>query len=290
MGQKVHPYGLRLGIIRQAKSTWFAEGRRYRDNVLGDLKVRRYIQEMGSGASIADVNIERSADTIIVTIETAKPGVVIGPRGRDVERLRLKLERLTGQKVRVNVEEAKDADMDAALVAQNIARQIERRVSYRRAMRQSMDRALKAGAKGIRCIVSGRLQGAEIARTESVGPLGRVPLHTLRADIDYGLAEARTGYGNIGVKVWVYRGDILPPRKVRVGDLYVPEDKEPTIAIVEPGAPTVVPIQSLETALVEEPAVAPAQVAGPVLTEPDIIGDPQDAVIVAEAFEEGASG
>lgn len=270
MGQKVHPYGLRLGIIRQPKSTWFAEGRRYRENLLTDIRVRKYVHEMTSNASISDVTIERSADTLIVTVETAKPGVVIGPRGRDVEKLRGKLEKLCGCRVRVNVEEAKDADMDAALVAQSIARQIERRVSYRRAMRQAMDRAVKAGARGIRCMISGRLQGAEIARTESVGPIGRVPLHTLRADIDYGLAEAHTGYGHIGVKVWVYRGEILRPRKIKAEDAYQAEE-------------------TVEEAIAEQPAEATS--AAPVAPEPTPEAKPdagvEDTVIVAEAIEEG---
>jgi small subunit ribosomal protein S3 len=283
MGQKVHPYGFRLGIIRQSKSTWFAEGRRYREQLLSDIKIREFINSMEANAAVADVQIERSADTAVVTILTAKPGVVIGPRGRDVEILRKKLEKIAGHRVRVNVEEAKSADTDAVLIAQSIARQIERRVSYRRAVRQAMDRALKAGGKGIRCMVSGRLQGAEIARTESFGPIGRVPLHTLRADIDYGVAEARTGYGHIGVKVWVYKGEILPPRKVKPGDQYVAEE--------EGGEQP-----SLEEALVEAPATPEAPAAAPapapapepvVEPQPDIVGDTQDSVIVAEAIEEG---
>jgi len=287
MGQKVHPYGFRLGIIRQPKSTWFAEGRRYRELLLSDMKIRQFLRTMEANASISDVRIERSADTAVVTIVTAKPGVVIGPRGRDVEILRKKLEKIAGHRVRVNVEEAKNADIDAALVAQNIARQIERRVSYRRAVRQAMDRALKSGARGIRCMVSGRLQGAEIARTESFGPIGRVPLHTLRADIDYGVAEARTGYGHIGVKVWVYKGDILPPRKVKPGDQYGAEleaEEQPSLeeALAEQPAS-----QIEEAPGAAEPAAAePAPETAPE-PQPDIVGDPQDSVIVAEAIEEG---
>ncbi len=250
MGQKVHPYGLRLGIIRQCKSTWFAEGPRYRQQLVGDLKIRQYVAHYQDNAAISDVTIERTTDTVTVTIRTAKPGIVIGRGGRDVDMLRQRLEKLSGQKVRVNVEETKDPDTNAVLVAQNIARQIERRVSFRRAMRQAVERAMKAGAKGARCKVAGRLQGAEIARSESIGPEGRVPLHTLRADIEYGRAEARTGYGHIGVKVWIYKGEILPPKKIS-----------------RPQAPPPVVETPLEEALAPEPkpeatpvAVAPEAV------------------------------
>ena len=213
MGQKVHPYGFRLGIIREARSRWFAEGPRYREQLIEDVRMRDYILDTHRNASIADVIIERAADTVTVTISTAKPGIIIGKGGRDVDTLRQRLERMTKQKVRVNVEEAKEPDINAQLVSENIARQIERRVSYRRAMRQAVDRAMRLGAGGIRVAVSGRLGGAEIARTESIAPEGRVPLHTLRADVEYGLSEAKTGYGHIGVKVWIYKGDILPPKK-----------------------------------------------------------------------------
>jgi small subunit ribosomal protein S3 len=264
MGQKVHPYGLRLGIIRQCKSTWFAEGPRYREQLIADLKIRRFIEDTQQSASVSGIAIERTADTVTVTIRTAKPGIVIGRGGRDVDMLRQRLEKIAGQKVRVNVEEAKEPDLDAALVAQNIARQIERRVSFRRAMRQAVERAVKMGAKGARCTVSGRLQGAEIARTESIGPEGRVPLHTLRADIDYGLAEAHTGYGHIGVKVWIYKGDILPPKKIR-HQVVSPED-----AAVE---------ASVEDAFVAETEAAP--VAGPVAQAP------AEAVVKTPAAEEG---
>ncbi len=210
MGQKVHPYGLRLGIIRQSRSRWFAEGPRYRQQLVEDLKIRQLIAKQHGDAGISAVMIERMGDVVTVNIETAKPGMVIGRGGQDVERLRQQIEKLTDAKVRVNVDEARDPDTNAQLVADNIARQIERRISYRRAMRQAVERAMKLGALGIRAMVSGRLGGAEIARTEAVGPEGRVPLHTLRADVEYGLAEAQTTYGNIGVKVWIYKGDILP--------------------------------------------------------------------------------
>ncbi len=212
MGQKVHPYGFRLGIIRQSKSRWFAEGQQYRDYLIEDIKMRNYIKDVLNDASISDIVIERAGGTATITIQTAKPGIVIGRAGQDVDRLRRKLESMTTMKVRVNVEETREPDINAQLIAENIARQIERRVSYRRAMRQAIERAMRMGAEGTRCIVSGRLGGAEIARSESAGPEGRVPLQTLRADVEYGFAEAHTGYGHIGCKVWVYKGDILPKK------------------------------------------------------------------------------
>ena len=257
MGQKVHPYGFRLGIIREPRSTWFAEGRRYRESLLGDLKIRRHIEERQANAGISSVRVERAADTVTVTVETAKPGIVIGRGGRDVEVLRRQLEAICGQRVRVNVEETKNPDVDATLTAQSIARQIERRVSYRRAIRQAMERAIKLGAKGIRCTISGRLQGAEIARTESMGPEGRVPLHTLRADIDYGFAEAATGYGHIGVKVWIYKGDILPPKKIKPDQLYTGEPEEAAVeAPAEAVEGTEAPAAGTEAAAAAEAPVA----------------------------------
>jgi len=167
MGQKVNPYGFRLGVIRQAKSRWFAEGKTYREHLVEDLKIRRHVEEALKAASLSNVTIERTSDTLTVTVETAKPGIVIGRQGKDVDILRQAIEKMTSQKVRVNVEETKDPDINAQLVADSIARQIERRVSYRRAMKQAMDRATNMGAGGIRCAVSGRLGGAEIARTEA---------------------------------------------------------------------------------------------------------------------------
>ncbi len=220
MGQKVHPYGFRLGVIREPKSLWFAEGNQYRDFLIQDMKIRQFISNRLRDASVAEVVIDRTAGTVTVTIRTAKPGIVIGRAGQDVEQLRRRLERLVGGRVRVNVEETPDPDINAQLIAENIARQIERRVAFRRAMRQAVERAMRMGAQGVRCMVSGRLGGAEIARSESAGPEGRVPLQTLRADVEYGFAEARTGYGNIGCKVWIYKGDIVPARRrVRRPDL-----------------------------------------------------------------------
>jgi len=259
MGQKVHPYGFRLGVIREAKSRWFAEGLRYRDQLIEDIKIRRYVLDVQRNASVSDVLLERAADTITVTISTAKPGIIIGKGGRDVDVMRQKIEKMTGRKVRVNVEETKEPDLNAQLVADNIARQIERRVSYRRAMRQAVDRSMRMGAGGIRCAVSGRLGGAEIARSESVGPEGRVPLHTLRADVEFGRAEAKTGYGHIGVKVWLYRGDILPPKKETQAQ-HLPAAAEAVVAEVAAAPAVEAP------ALTAVPAV-PQMMAAPALTE-----------------------
>ncbi len=234
MGQKVHPYGFRLGIIRQSKSRWFAEGQQYRDYLIEDIKMRNYIKDVLNDASISDIVIERAGGTATITIQTAKPGIVIGRAGQDVDRLRRKLESMTTMKVRVNVEETREPDINAQLIAENIARQIERRVSYRRAMRQAIERAMRMGAEGTRCIVSGRLGGAEIARSESAGPEGRVPLQTLRADVEYGFAEAHTGYGHIGCKVWVYKGEILPEKPEPQPEEITPETEE--AAETEPAA------------------------------------------------------
>lgn len=213
MGQKVHPYGFRLGIIRKARSRWFAEGDKFREQLLADMAIRNHILRTHRNAGISDIIIERTADNISVTVQTAKPGIIIGRGGRDVDQLRQEIEKRVGGRVRLNVEETPDPDLNAQLVAENIAGQIERRVSHRRAMQQAVERAVRMGAQGVRVKVSGRLAGAEIARSEGIGPVGRVPLHTLRADVEYGLAHAHTAYGPIGVKVWLYKGEILPPRK-----------------------------------------------------------------------------
>jgi len=213
MGQGVHPYGFRLVSIRKPRSRWFAEGERYRKQLIEDLKIREYIRDRQRNAGISSVIIDRTADTVTITVEAAKPGIMIGRGGRDVDRLRQELQKIVGSKVRINVEETAQPDMCAQLVAENIAWQIERRTSPRRAMGQAMERALERGALGVRCEIAGRIGGAEIARREKMGPEGPVPLQTLRADIDYGITEAKTSYGNIGVKVWIYKGEILPPKK-----------------------------------------------------------------------------
>ena len=211
MGQKVNPIGLRIGVIRDWDSKWYA-GKDYADLLHEDLKVREYIAKRLHDASVSKVEIERAANRVNVTVHTAKPGMVIGKGGTEVEALRKALNQLTGKRVHINILEIKRADMDAILVAENIARQLENRISFRRAQKQAIQRAMRAGAKGIKTMVSGRLGGADIARSESYSE-GTVPLHTLRADIDYAAVEADTTYGKLGVKVWIYRGEILPTKK-----------------------------------------------------------------------------
>ncbi len=214
MGQKVNPIGLRLGIVTTWQSRWYAEKEKYTNYLLEDLKIRRYIKERFYRSGISKVEIERLANQIKVIIKTARPGIVIGRKGSEVEKLRQELQNLTGnQNIQISVEEVPVPEIDAQLVAENIAAQIERRVSYRRAMKQAIARALKMGAKGIKIACSGRLAGAEIAREEWYRE-GRLPLQTLRADIDYGFAEALTTYGKIGVKVWIFKGEVISPGEV----------------------------------------------------------------------------
>ncbi|AZU59916.1 30S ribosomal protein S3 [Neobacillus mesonae] len=211
MGQKVNPVGLRIGIIRDWESKWYA-GKDFAELLHEDIKVREYITKRLKDASVSKVEIERAANRVNVTVHTAKPGMVIGKGGTEVEALRKALNQLTGKRVHINILEIKKADIDAKLVAENIARQLENRVSFRRAQKQAIQRAMRAGAKGIKTMVSGRLGGADIARAEHYSE-GTVPLHTLRADIDYATAEADTTYGKLGVKVWIYRGEVLPTKK-----------------------------------------------------------------------------
>lgn len=211
MGQKVNPIGLRVGIIRDWESKWYAE-KDYAELLHEDIKIREYVNNRLKDAAVSGVEIERAANRVNITIHTAKPGMVIGKGGSEVEALRKALNALTGKKVHINIVEIKKADLDAKLVAENIARQLENRVSFRRAQKQAIQRTMRAGAKGIRTMVSGRLGGADIARAEHYSE-GTVPLHTLRADIDYAHAEADTTYGKLGVKVWIYRGEVLPTKK-----------------------------------------------------------------------------
>ncbi|MDL4841390.1 30S ribosomal protein S3 [Aquibacillus rhizosphaerae] len=210
MGQKVNPIGLRVGVIRDWESKWYA-GKDYADLLHEDIKIREYLEQRLKDAAISSIQIERAANRVNISISTAKPGMVIGKGGSEVEALRKSLNSLTGKRVHINIVEVKKADVDAKLVAENIARQLENRVSFRRAQKQTIQRAMRAGAKGIRTQVSGRLGGADIARAEHYSE-GTVPLHTLRADIDYGTAEADTTYGKLGVKVWIYRGEVLPTK------------------------------------------------------------------------------
>jgi small subunit ribosomal protein S3 len=211
VGQKVNPIGMRIGIIRDWESKWYAD-KDYAELLHEDLKVREYITKRLSDASVSKVEIERAANRINISVHTAKPGMVIGKGGTEVEALRKALNQLTGKRVHINIIEIKRADLDAKLVAENIARQLENRVSFRRAQKQAIQRTMRAGAKGIKTQVSGRLGGADIARAEHYSE-GTVPLHTLRADIDYAHAEADTTYGKLGVKVWIYRGEVLPTKK-----------------------------------------------------------------------------
>ncbi|KYD20715.1 MAG: 30S ribosomal protein S3 [Caldibacillus debilis] len=211
MGQKVNPIGLRIGIIRDWQSRWYAE-KDYATLLHEDIKIRDYLYKRLSDAAVSNIEIERAANRVNITIHTAKPGMVIGKGGQEVEALRKELNEMTGKKVHINIMEIKKADLDAKLVAENIARQLENRVSFRRAQKQAIQRAMRAGAKGIKTMVSGRLGGADIARSEHYSE-GTVPLHTLRADIDYAVAEAQTTYGKLGVKVWIYRGEVLPEKK-----------------------------------------------------------------------------
>ncbi|SET73185.1 SSU ribosomal protein S3P [Oceanobacillus limi] len=210
MGQKVNPTGLRVGIIKDWESKWYA-GKDYADLLHEDIKIREYLENRLKTAAVSSIEIERAANRVNITIHTGKPGMVIGKGGSEVEALRKSLNSLTGKRVHINIVEIKKVDLDAALVADNIARQLENRISFRRAQKQAIQRAMRAGAKGIKTQVSGRLGGADIARAEHYSE-GTVPLHTLRADIDYAHAEADTTYGKLGVKVWIYRGEVLPTK------------------------------------------------------------------------------
>lgn len=210
MGQKINPIGFRIGVIRDWESKWYAD-KNYAEYLHEDIRIRKYIENRLKDAAVSSIELERAANRINITIKTAKPGMVIGKGGSEVEALRKALNDLTGKKVHVNIFEIKQADLDAKLVAENIARQLESRISWRRAQKQTLQRAMRAGAKGIKTQCAGRLGGADMARTEDYSE-GTVPLHTLRADIDYGTAEAATTYGRIGVKVWIYRGEVLPTK------------------------------------------------------------------------------
>ena len=208
MGQKVHPVGFRLGITSEWKSRWYAERKAYADTLATDLEVRAFLKKKLSHASVSRIQIDRPARTARITIHTARPGIVIGKKGEDIERLRSECAQMMGVPVHVNVEEIRKPELDATLVAESVAQQLERRIMFRRAMKRAVGNAMRLGAGGIRIQVGGRLNGAEIARTEWYRE-GRVPLHTLRADVDYGTAEAHTTYGVIGIKVWVFKGEVF---------------------------------------------------------------------------------
>lgn len=211
MGQKVHPIGMRVGIIRDWDAKWYAE-KEYAEFLHEDLRIRKFIATKLADAAVSTIEIERAANRVNISIHTAKPGMVIGKGGSEVENLRKELNKLTGKRVHINIIEIKKPDLDAKLVGEGIARQLENRVAFRRAQKQAIQRTMRSGAKGIKTQVSGRLNGADIARSEGYSE-GTVPLHTLRADIDYAWEEADTTYGKLGVKVWIYRGEILPAKK-----------------------------------------------------------------------------
>ena len=208
MGQKVNPHGLRVGIIKDWDSRWYAEDQAFGDSLVEDYNIRKVLKKQLYGAGVAKIEIEKKANTIRISIHTAKPGIIIGKKGEDIEKLKNQLCKMTGKQVFVNIVEIRQPDLSAQLVAENIASQLERRISFRRAMKGAMSRSMKLGAKGIKTCCSGRLGGAEIARTEHYHE-GTIPLQTLRADIGYGFAEANTTYGKIGCKGWIYKGEVL---------------------------------------------------------------------------------
>ncbi len=220
MGRKVHPLGMRLRIHKDWNARWYAEGRRYAELLHEDFAIRELVSKEHAGAGVSKVEIERYPNQVLVTVHTARPGIVIGRKGQMVKDLRQKLEDLTGKKVKIEIEEVPSPDLDAKLVAENVAGQLERRISHARAMKRAASQAMRQGAQGVKIMVAGRLSGAEMARREWVRE-GRVPLHTLRADIDYGFAEALTTFGRIGVKVWIYKGDVLGEEQPEPEGVYV---------------------------------------------------------------------
>lgn len=213
MGQKVNPKGFRIGVIKTWDSNWYAD-RDYTDLLHEDYKIRKFIKDRFYAAGVSKVEIQRTGNRLRVTIHTAKPGIIIGRGGQEVEILKAELTKMTGKNVNINIQEIKKPELDAQIVAENVAQQLEKRISFRRAMKQSVGRTMRVGALGMKIMISGRLGGAEIARTEWHSE-GKVPLHTLRADIDYGFAEANTTYGKIGIKVWINRGEVIPEAKKR---------------------------------------------------------------------------
>jgi len=216
MGQKVNPHGMRVGVIKDWNSRWYAEAD-FADNLVEDNKIRTYVKKRLYSAGVSKIEIERASDRVKVIVHTAKPGVVIGKGGAEIEKLKAEVQKMTDKKLFVDIKEIKRPDRDSQLVAESIAQQLENRVSFRRAMKSTMSRSMKAGVLGIKTAVSGRLGGADIARTEFYSE-GTIPLQTLRADIDYGFAEADTTYGKLGIKVWIYKGEVLPTRGNKEGD------------------------------------------------------------------------
>ena len=214
MGQKVHPHGFRVGVIKDWDAKWYANDKDFADNLIEDNKIRKFIKKSAFSAGISRIQIERAAKRVKINIKTAKPGMIIGKGGKGIEALKQDLLKIVGEKqVLINIVEVKSVDSDAQLMAENVASQLVKRISFRRAMKQTIQRSMRTGVKGVKIACAGRLGGAEIARTEQYHE-GTIPLQTLRADIDYGFAEADTTYGKIGVKVWVYKGEVLPTKKV----------------------------------------------------------------------------
>ncbi|MBQ3286777.1 MAG: 30S ribosomal protein S3 [Firmicutes bacterium] len=214
MGQKVNPKGFRIGVIRDWDSRWYANNKDFKNYLYEDYQVRKYVKEKLYSSGVSKVDIERTGGRVKINVFTAKPGIVIGRGGQEVEVLRQELEKMTGKKVSVNITEIKRPELDAQLVAESVAASLEKRIAFRRAMKQTVGRTMRMGAGGIKIMCAGRLAGAEIARTEWYAE-GKVPLHTLRADIDYGFAEANTAYGKIGIKVWIYKGEVLPKKAAK---------------------------------------------------------------------------
>jgi small subunit ribosomal protein S3 len=279
MGRKVHPYGFRLGVINDWRARWYAD-KNYAEFLNEDLKLRKAIAQRYPDAGVTMVEIERQAAEVTVSVHTARPGIVIGRGGQRVDETRGMLEKLIGKKIRINIREVQQAELDAFLVARSVADQLERRIAHRRAMKQAIFRTMQAGAKGIRIVCSGRLGGSEIARNEKMSQ-GRVPLQTLRADIDYGLAEARTVMGRIGVKAWIYKGDILPEREEMDFEAPpIPADIEDETAEAE----AVVTEAAAVEAVAEPAAIAESVVAA----EPAVATEPEAAVETEVAEEKPA--
>ncbi|HUS83222.1 MAG TPA: 30S ribosomal protein S3 [Dehalococcoidia bacterium] len=263
MGHKVHPIGFRLGVIYGWQSKWYAD-RHYRDLIHEDLAIRNFIAKTLRDAGVSRVEIDRNANMVLVTIHTARPGIVIGRGGQKVDELRQRLETLSGRRVRVNIVEIRQPELDSTLVARSVAEQLERRVSHRRAMKQAVTRTMQRGSEGIKIIVGGRLGGAEMSRRETE-KAGRVPLHTLRANIDYGTAEAATTFGRIGVKVWIYKGEILPEPKAAPPAEEPVAAKEAPVAVEQAAAPAVE--QAAPPAVEQAAASASEEAAAPVAEE-----------------------
>ncbi len=275
MGQKINPHGFRLGITTEYKSRWYAE-KLYKDYVKEDVMIRKMMHQKMERAGVSRIEIERTREKVRIDLHTARPGIVIGRRGTEADKLRLDLEKLTGKQVQLNILEVKNAEIDAQLVAQGVAEQLAARVSFRRAMRKAMQTAFKAGAKGIRIQCGGRLGGAEMSRSEFYRE-GRVPLHTLRADIDYGFHEAHTTFGRIGVKVWIYKGEVVESRAEREAQALAqakaareqraartqrPRQPKGEVTVTQGEATVAAPVETAAPVAVETPVETPAQEGG----------------------------